>query len=149
MYWTGLPFVHGEIWRVSPYAQSRNRLEWTALGRTFASTETHAQLIDACLNLRPRGGRIYIAETGSIWMNVPDGGLAAKHRERLQNLQQRQLIDLKNAGRAATLRLLRERIEATGARPLYVGRVAEFDDGRPPWTAFESTPPTPEAGEDV
>ena len=142
MYWTGFPFMHGEYWRVSPHAPSRNRLEWKSRGHVFSSTREFPGLIEACLELRPRGGRIYITESGCVWMNVPDGDLNPDLRTRLRSLQRDQLVELKEAGAYATLRLLRERIEATkGCRPLYVGRIREFDNGEPPWTAFESSPP--------
>ncbi len=142
MYWTGLPFMHGEYWRVSPNSRLRNRLEWKSRGYVFSSTRGYPELFLACLDLRPGGGRIYITESGCVWMNVPDGDINPDHRTRLRRLQRSQLEDLKEARAYATLRLLRERIEATkGCRPLYVGRLAEFDHGEPPWTAFESSPP--------
>ena len=142
MYWTGLPFMHGEYWRVSPNPRLRNRLEWKSRGHVFSSTRGYPELFSACLDLRPGGGRIYITESGCVWMNVPDGDINPDHRTRLRGLQRSQLEDLMEARAYATLRLLRERIEATrGCRPLYVGRLAEFDHGEPPWTAFESSPP--------
>ena len=148
-YWTGLPFMHGEYWRISPYAQSRHRLEWTSRGHVFSSTREFPQLIAACLDLRPRGGRIYITESGSVWMNVPDGGVNPDHRTRLQGVQGVQLGDLQASQSHATLRLLKERIEATkGCRPLYVGHISEFDHGEPPWTAFASSPPEDDGSED-
>ena len=136
MYWPGLPFSHGEFWRVSPYAQGRNRLQWQSWGRTHSSTEEYPELIESCLDVRPRGGRIYITETGCVWMNVPDLELAPKHREAFRDKQEAQLITLKENGFRAALRLLRERIESTGARPLYVCRIGDFDHGDPPWTLF-------------
>ncbi|MDE2663240.1 MAG: hypothetical protein OXI39_09610 [Gemmatimonadota bacterium] len=142
MYWPGLPFMHGEYWRVSPNTQLRNRLEWKSRGHVFSSTRGYPDLVSACLDLRPGGGRIYITESGCVWMNVPDGDLNPDHRTQFRRLQRSQLEDLKEARASATLRLLRERIEATkGCRPLYVGRLSEFDHGEPPWTAFESSPP--------
>lgn len=149
MYWIGLPFMHGEYWRVSPYAQSRNRLEWKSHGYVFSSTREFPDLIEACLDLRPRGGRIYVTESGCVWMNVPDGGINPDHRMRLRDLQRDQLDDLRASGAVATLRLLKQRIEATrGCRPLYVGQISEFDHGEPPWTAFESSPPEDDGSEE-
>lgn len=141
MYWPGLPFSHGEGWRVSPYAQGRNRLQWQSWGRTHSSTEEYPELIDACLDIRPRGGRVYFTESGSIWMNVPDLELAPKHRGSFREKQEAQLVLLNQNGHRAALRLLRERIEVTQARPLYVGRIEDFDDGDPPWTMFGAEPP--------
>ena len=148
MYWTGFPFCHGEYWRISPSARSGRRLAWRSRGRTFRSTEEYPELIETCLDLRPSGGRIYMTESGSVWMNLPDGGVAPEHRERLQSLQRRHLDQLWSSGRHATLRLLHERIEATRTRPVYVGRIDAFDHGEPPWTSFSSTPPADDGRED-
>lgn len=141
MYWPGLPFSHGERWRVSPYAHSQNRLQWQSLGRTHSSTQEYPELIEACLDIRPRGGRIYFTENGYVWLNVPDLELAPKYRAVFREKQEIQLISLKQNGRRAALRLLKERIEATHARPLYVGRIETFDHGDPPWTLFIAEPP--------
>lgn len=142
MYWTGLPFMHGECWRVSSSPRLKDHLEWASRGHVFSSTREYPELISACLDLRPRGGRIYITESGCVWMNVPDGSINPQHRIRMRDLQRDQVKALVKSRAYATLRLLRERIEATkGCRPLYLGRIAEFDHGEPPWTAFQSTPP--------
>ena len=134
--------MHGEYWRVSPNSRVRNRLEWKSRGRVFSSTREYPELFSACLDLRPGGGRIYITESRFVWMNVPDGGINPDYRARLQHLQRSQLEELREARAYATLRLLWERIEATkGCRPLYIGRLSDFDHGEPPWTAFASDPP--------
>ena len=105
-------------------------------------------MIETCLDLRPNGGRIYLTESGVVWMNVPDGGVAPEHRERLQGLQRGHLNEIRSSGRHAALRLLRERIEATHTRPVYVGRIDEFDHGESPWTSFSSAPPADDGRED-
>jgi hypothetical protein len=141
MYWTGLPFVHGEFWRVSPHFTGDGHLHWSSHGWTHPSTRPYPQLIEHCLAVRPSGGRIYITESGSIWMNVPDHDLADNFRATFQGLQQAQLEHMKQRGLRAALRLLVERIQATGCRPIYVGQIADFDHGKPPWTSFDAEPP--------
>lgn len=139
MYWPGLPFMHGEWWRVSPNVRPPNRLAWKKGGYVFLSTREYPELISACLELRPLGGRVYFTESGCVWMNVPDGGVNHRHRSRLRKLQRNQVEEFQASRAYATLRLLGERIKATrGCRPLYVGRIAEFDHGKPPWTEFAS-----------
>ena len=105
-------------------------------------------MIETCLDLRPNGGRIYLTESGSVWINLPDGGVAAEHRARLQSLQREHLNEIRSSQRHAALRLLHERIEATGTRPVYVGQIDEFDHAEPPWTSFTSTPPADDGRED-
>ena len=149
MYWPGLPFMHGECWRVSPSAQPRNRLAWSTGGYVFFSTREYPELIAACLDLRPLGGRVYFTESGCVWMNVPDGGVNPTHRARLRRLQRDQVDDLKASLAYASLRLLGERIKATmGCRPLYVGRIVDFDHGEPPWTEFASFTPIDDGSEE-
>lgn len=147
MYWTGLPFVHGEYWRFSANTQGNGLLQWRSMGWTHPSTSPYPELTDLCLDVRPNGGRIYFTESGCIWMNVPDNELAQKHFSRFTEIQRQQLQEMKQAGMRAALRLLFERIQATGCRPIYVGRVTSFDHGEPPWTAFDAEPPIEPANE--
>lgn len=136
MYWTGFPFRNGEAWSVSPYAQSRNHLHWRMNGRRFASTDRYPEVLRACLGIRPRGGRLYVTESGHLWMNVTDGGLAPWYREEFRSLQCRQVDELLDQKKTALVRLLVDRIESTNTRPVYIGHISAFDHGEPPWTFF-------------
>ncbi|MFG1690561.1 hypothetical protein ACGF5M_00150 [Gemmatimonadota bacterium] len=78
-------------------------------------------------------------------MNVPDGGIAAKHRDGVQAVQREQVDILLQGGHTAQLRLLQERLRETRARPVYIGEIRAFDHGEAPWTSFSSE--TPSMGE--
>lgn len=136
MYWTGFPFQSGEEWTVSPLARSSHHLSWSRLSRRFRSVGRYPEILETCLSVRPRGGLIYITEHGHIWMNVPDGGLAPKHKREFQTIQMEQAEEIKTSKNTVLLRLLVERLKATQTRPVYIGTVSEFDSGEAPWTLF-------------
>lgn len=142
MYWTGFPFHHGETWTVSSYPRFRNQLRWKNLDRWFGSTERFPELIDACLSIRPRGGRIYVTETGHVWMNLPDGGVSPVYRDEFRELQRNQLNKVCDEKNGLFLRLIFERIKATRTRPIFIGRICQFDHGEAPWTGFGTQTPT-------
>lgn len=135
-YWTGFPFQSGEEWSVSPAARSSSHLSWSRLSRRFRSIGRYPEILETCLSIRPRGGLLYITEHGHIWMNVPDGGLAPRYKREFRELQMEQVADFKASNNAVLLRLLVKRLEATKMRPVYVGRISDFDDGKAPWTLF-------------
>lgn len=138
MYWTGFPFNNGETWSVSPYSRSRNQLQWRKESRWFVSTKRYPEILQTCLDIRPRGGRIYITECGHIWMNVPDGGISPRYCDEFQMLQREQIDRLQAEGNGVLLRLLVKRMKATKTRPVYVGQVRDFDHGEPPWTRYSA-----------
>lgn len=138
MYWTGLTFKSGETWHVSPRGVGY-QLMWRKKGITFGSISIYPKLFRAYLDIRSVGGRLYFTPSGHIWMNLKDSEVSAKYAEEFQDKQQRQLNRLKDEGNHVPLRLINMRVAGIhGYRPIYLGHVTEFDDGRPPITSFSS-----------
>ena len=110
------------------------------MGKYF-STRKYPELGYRCLDIRPSGGRIYITESGSIWMNIPDEGMASHYRKDFMKMQREQIEKFQAKGdrAAAQLRLLHERVLETNCRPIFVGQIEDFDHGEPPWTSFSSS----------
>jgi hypothetical protein len=152
--WTGCMFKTGEPWTVRQRSRETSQLTWpgklsSALskGLIILGTEPkHAELIDAYLQVRPCGGRLYILLGGDIWMNVRKqdvgdddvwGRLAKNMRETIS-----ELINIPNH---PLLQMYNTRMEATrgdkaieeGCLPIYLGNCADFDDGSIPITKIK------------
>lgn len=136
VYWTGFPFHHGETWYVSARERADDLLMWKHQGLRLGSTSRFPQLYKRYLDIRPRGGRLYITEHGHVWMNLPDDEVSDAYVKAFAGLQKAQVDQLISSGKGAILRLLKSRLAATGCRPVYLGHISEFDGGQAPWTFF-------------
>jgi len=138
-FWRGFHFKHGETWSVWVRSGSGDYLYWSRRGHYFKSIKEHPQLVGRIREMRPRGGRCYITEHGHIWMNLPNGEagnmwnteinkrIKADSREFMTSDDWNELMES-----------IAERYSITKTRPIYVGRITDFDDGESPRTYFEN-----------
>lgn len=135
MLWTGFPFHHGDIWTISP-RETGGQLMWKYLSTYLGSIQRYPNLIKKYKSIRFTGGRLHFTEHGHVWMNLPDSDVSDGFVDEFHELQARQLEDLASGGRGVILQLVAARLQATDCRPVYLGRVAEFENAESPWTYF-------------
>jgi hypothetical protein len=136
-HWTGLPFHHGDKWSISPRDRT-GQLLWKHSGFYFGSIQRFPNLWKRYVSIRFLGGIVYFNEHGHVWMNLPDDQVGDDYIEPFRRLQAAQVDALAKRGDGAILSLIAARIEATKCRPVYLGRISDFDDGTAPWTQFNS-----------
>jgi hypothetical protein len=135
--WPGFNFKCGETWAVWTRDRAGTHLYWSARGFYFRSTDEYPELVQAFLEVRPYGGRMYITEHGHVWINLPKNQVsdacAAPFARKIA-----EFMDSTSAGtRDVILRLVTERLGATGCWPVYLGHISEFDSGSPPRTFYK------------
>lgn len=135
MLWPGLPFHHGDVWTISP-REMEGQLMWKHYSTYFGSVQRYPQLVNRYKSIRFTGGRLHFTEHGHVWMNLPDEDITDAVADEFRTLQGQQVDRLAREGRGAILQLVAARLEATRCRPVYLGRVTDFDGGESPWTYF-------------
>lgn len=134
-FWRGFHFKHGETWAAGLRNGSDDYLHWSRGGRYFKSSSKHPELIAAIKEMRPRGGRCYITEYGHIWINMPPGEEGNIWLSRIRNLLREDMAEFESSEEYNELiESIAERYEVTKTRPIYLGMIAEFDNGDPPRT---------------
>lgn len=136
-FWRGFHFKHGETWAAGLRNGSDQYLHWSRNGRYFKSLNKHPELIAAIKEMRPRGGRCYITEYGHIWINMPPGEEGRMWLSKIRDLLRKDTMEFQSSEDYNELILsIHERFEVTKTRPIYLGKVSEFDEGYPPRTAI-------------
>lgn len=134
--WPGLPFNHGETWSVG----QDDSLTWKWKDYAFESTFDHPELVQKFKSYRPRGGRIYVTETGHVWGNIDPDSVSSGKGSEIGEAVTSWKTEAERAGDAATLRLVNRRLVATsstddpsdGLLPLHLGHLRRFDSGMVP-----------------
>ena len=135
-FWRGFHFKHGETWSVWVRSGSGDHLYWSRKGVYFRSLNEHPELVQKVREIRPRGGRCYVTEHGHVWMNLPNGEESPHWSTEIRNLIIKDTQEFKDPKWDDLIESISERFTVTKTRPIYVGKVSDFDDGKPPRTFF-------------
>lgn len=138
-FWRGFHFKHGETWSVWVRSGSENYLYWSRKGTYFRSLDEHPELVGKIKDIRPRGGRCYITEHGHVWMNMPNGEESMNWSTRLRNLITKDTNEFQDPKWDDLIESISERYTVTKTRPIYVGKISDFDNGMPPRTYFSGS----------
>ena len=134
--WPGLQFKHGEEFSVWRRHGNKDFLYWSFRGMYFRTIQRYPLLCGKLREIRPRCGRLYVTETGHIWMNLPieqvsqlwNNAISQKLTKDRKALQQNDTL----------LQATYDRLQATKTYPIYLGTISDFDIGTPPRTHFTS-----------
>lgn len=133
--WRGFTFNHGERWSVS----TDGTLVWKWRDYRFESAFDHPELVGAYRQCRGTPGRLYVTETGHVWVNLPRDDTQRATEQDVKRAIQEWRSDSTSDG-SASLGLVTRRLEATsrdddpatGHFPIHIGHLRDFDGGRIP-----------------
>jgi hypothetical protein len=147
--WKGFHFKHGEVFAVWAREGSGDYLYWSKQGIYFRTIDEHPELCSRIREIRPRCGRLYITETGHIWMNLPATEISSEWLPTIRDYIEEDKAELANPKYDVVLKSLRDRVRNTRCWPIHIGHVSDYDHGKAPRTHFKTTKHFGLGGEDV
>lgn len=147
--WKGFHFKHGEVFAVWARDGSGDYLYWSKQGVYFRTIDEHPEICSRVREIRPRCGRLYITETGHIWMNLPTTEISSEWLPIIRDYIEEDKAELANPEYDVVLRSLSERVNNTHCWPIHIGHVSDYDQGKAPRTHFKTTKHFGLGGEDV
>lgn len=147
--WKGFHFKHGETFAVWSREGSRSYLYWSKQGIYYRTINEHPDLVAKVKEIRPKCGRLYITETGHIWMNLPANEISPDWVQKINGFLEEDKMLIGDPAYDVVFRSIKDRVANTLCWPIHIGHVSQYDDGEAPRTHFKTTKHFGLGGEDI